>query len=117
MKVIDVAAWENLKSISKASAYRQAIVEYMERWANLMEKELALPASAAGGNGNKTIKRIYLPSSYEADIDGITAFMFSLAVDMLAKHWIYGEALRVAHNAYFGYFGEGTINSAVVSIV
>ena len=117
MKVIDVAAWENLKSISKASTYIRAIVEYMERWVNLMEKELALPANAGDGNGNETIKRIYLPSSHEADIDGITGFMFSLAVDMLAKHWIYGEALRVAHNAHFGYFGEGTVNSAVLSIV
>ena len=55
-------------------------------------------------------------TSYEADTEGITGFMYGCAVNILSQTWEYGEELRTWLNSPYGYKGEGTVNPAVLSV-
>lgn len=69
--------------------YGGAVVTYSERWAKLMQVEMA--------NG-KRIADMADQTSHAADIEGITGFMYGCAVQALAHYWKHGEALRLWHN-------------------
>lgn len=94
--------------VSKNSdPYGAGIVSYATRWARLMQYEIA--------NG-KTIADVAKKASHEADVDGITGFMYGAAVKILSQCWAHGEELRVFHNADYGHKWDGVVNPAVLTI-
>ena len=54
--------------------------------------------------------------SHEADVEGITGFMYGCAVSILSQCWKYGEELRKWHNKEYNYEGDGVVNPAVFTI-
>lgn len=69
---------------SRSDFYSREIVEYAQRWADLMEKEIA------SGIG---VREIMLSTSYAADIHDITGAMHRLAKGVLRQFWFYGSAI------------------------
>jgi hypothetical protein len=61
--------------------YSKGVVDYTERWANLMESGVD-----------------FQQASHDADIDGITGFMYDCAVQCLSKFWVRGDELLKWHN-------------------
>lgn len=93
------AEYENYKAIN-CDPYGKATVDYSERWANLMEQRM-------GDSPPQTLEQCACETSTEANIDGITGFMYGCAVSGLAKFWIHGESLRQWHNLKFQIGTEG----------
>lgn len=54
--------------------------------------------------------------SNEADVEGITGFMYGCAVSILSQCWKYGEELRKWHNKEYDYDGDGVVNPAILTI-
>lgn len=79
------AAWREKNSDS----YSTRCFTYAEEWADLMESRLAQGA---------TIADCAKETSHAANTDGITGFMYGMAVSILAKAWQHGEELRRWHN-------------------
>lgn len=94
------------KEKNSHDAYGRGIYAYAERWADLMEEQLAL---------GKTLPKVAAATSQHADTDGITGFMYGAAVSVLAVCWQHGEALRQWHNNEYDHDGEGVVNPAIVS--
>ena len=69
--------------------YGNACYRYASEWATRMEAQIA-----QGGKIADIAKR----TSHEADDEGITGFMYGMAVQILSNAWIHGEALRLWHN-------------------
>lgn len=88
MKVTDEAGWQHCVA-SNDDPYGAGNIRFIERWANLME---------AGMAGGAELENIAEPTSHEADTEGITGFMYGMAVSLLAKYWIHGDRLRRWHN-------------------
>lgn len=88
---------------------------FAERWANVMEKKMA--------KGEK-LENIAKQTSYDV-ADGITGFMYGMAVSILSKCWIHGEQLRKWHNLDTQIHDEGekanqdggVLNPALMSVV
>lgn len=114
MEISDEAIWENYKSKNQ-DGYGGGIIAYAERWARLMQVEI---------NEGKKLEDIAETTSHEADIDGISGFMYGAAVHTLANSWKHGEQLRRWHNldTQLGSEGEeanesgGVLNPALLSI-
>lgn len=107
MEIADEAAWQSWKD-NNNEGYGGGIIAYAERWARLMQVEMA---------SGKDLEDIASATSHEADTDGITGFMYGAAVHTLATSWEYGEALRKWHNERYGAAdAEGTVNPAVLVI-
>ena len=95
--------------------YGRACFVYSSEWATRMEAEIAQ---------GKKIADIADRTSHEADDEGITGFMYGIAVSILAGCWLHGEALRLWHNlnTQIGTEGEkaneaGTVlNPAILNI-
>jgi hypothetical protein len=95
--------------------YGGAVVVYTERWADLMEARMAQ---------GQRIADMAKATSYEANTDGITGFMYGCAAKALAKFWEHGEALRLWHNldCQIGNEGEranakgGILNPAILEM-
>ena len=106
--------YESYKS-NNSDPYGAAVVEYSERWADMMEAEMA---------AGKKLADVAEQTSHSADTDGITGFMYGCAVKGLAYFWIHGEELRRWHNigTQLGHEGEaanasgGVLNSAIIDI-
>ena len=85
---------------------------YAERWAemleNLIENSTETPMKVIVDNANRL--------SHEADVEGITGFMYGMAVSILSQCWKYGEELRKWHNKEYNYEGDGVVNPAVLTI-
>ena len=92
--------------------YGRACFTYAERWAGMLEAAIESseddPAKVITDNADKL--------SHEADTEGITGFMYGMAVSILSQCWEYGEALRKWHNKEYNYKGEGVANPAVLTI-
>ena len=99
--------WEDMAEKNSHDPYGRGIVAYARRWAKLMQVEIS--------KGRK-LEEIAQQSSYDADLDGITGFMFGCAVGALSEFWIYGEQLRRWHNGEYGYSGDGVVNPAVINV-
>ena len=112
LRLNDPEGWEKTR-IATHEPYAVAILTYAERWGRLMQVELA--------NGNN-LADIAKSCAYEADIEGITGFMYGKSVAVLSQFWIHGEELRRWHNASYGEQGKranekgGVINPAVLTI-
>jgi hypothetical protein len=88
MKIKNVELWEEYKK-NNSEGYGKAIIDFAERWANLMEKEIE-KGLLVDEMANRT--------SHEADTEGITGFMYGAAVQTLSGVWHWGEQLRHWHN-------------------
>lgn len=88
MEVSDDNAWQEFKDKNQDS-YGGQVVTYAERWARLMQLEMA--------SGNN-LEDVASATSHEADLEGITGFMYGAAVATLAQCWKHGEQLRRWHN-------------------
>ncbi len=94
--------------------YGQGVLQYAERWANLMERRMA---------EGKALEEIADETSHEAD-NGITCFMYGCAVQVLADVWVHGEQMRRWHNlaTQLQHEGEaanesgGILNPAILNI-
>lgn len=73
-------------------------VRYAARWANWMEARMADGAE---------LRAIAYDVGNEADLEGITGFMYGCAVGMLARFWVHGEELRRWHNLKTQISSEG----------
>ena len=100
---------------NNSEGYGRACFTYAEKWAEMMEEEIK--------NGKK-LADIVKKLSHDADTEGITGFMYGIAVSILSLSWVYGEELRQWHNleTQIGDEGEkankngGVINPALLSI-
>ncbi len=108
MEIADDKAWQTWKE-NNQDDYGRGIIDYAERWARLMQVEI---------NAGKKLEDIADSTSNEADIDGISGFMYGAAVHTLANSWKYGDQLRKWHNEKHGGTSEteGTVNPAVLTI-
>lgn len=88
--------------------YGACIVNYAERWADLMEEKI---------NDGVPIQDIAKTTSNIADIEGITGFMYGMAVNILSNFWEHGEALRTWHNKSYNHNGDGVVNPAILTIM
>jgi len=100
------AKYQNGKA-KNTDGYGSGIYRYAEKWADLMEKEIA-----SGKDVADTAER----TSYEADTEGITGFMYGAAVAILSSCWEYGERLKAWHNKKYGYAGQGVVNPAILTV-
>jgi len=99
--------YDAYKKLNSDDPYSEAIVLYSERWANLMEAQLAQGAA---------LEDIANDASNKADTDGISGYMYGAAVAALSHFWQHGEDLRKWHNKEYGYEGDGTVNPAIVTV-
>ena len=114
MELADEKAWQDFKDKNQ-DPYGGGVVVYAERWARLMQREMA--------NGKK-LEDVAEVTSHEADTDGITGFMYGCAVSTLAHCWKYGDQLRCWHNLDTQLGNEGekanesgcVLNPALLSI-
>jgi len=74
---------------NSTDGYSMATVNYAITWARLMEKRM--------GDGMALVE-IARQAGHDANVEGITGFMYGCAVSTLARFWIHGEALRIWHN-------------------
>ena len=91
--------------------YGHACFTYAERWAEMMELKINESGSAEEAIINNA-ERL----SHEADKEGITCFMYGVAVKILSYHWEYGDILRKWHNKEYDYEGDGVVNPALMTI-
>ncbi len=114
MTIRDDVAWAKWQESNK-EGYGLAILRYAEVWARLMESRF--------GSG-EAIEAIAADTSYLANTEGITGFMYGAAVKVLSDVWVHGEALRCWHNidTQLGTEGEqanetgGVLNPAMLSL-
>ena len=78
----------NLSIESNKDPYGMGILEFARKWAILMEQEM----------GETLMNEVKTSTSFKADTNGITGYMYSAAVIVLSQCWKYGEQLRVLHN-------------------
>ena len=86
----DYKDWYN----KNTDPYGRACFRYAERWAEMLENAIENstdePMNVIVDNADRL--------SHEADIEGITGYMYRAAVIILSKCWEYGEELRKWHN-------------------
>lgn len=92
---------------NRHDGYSAGVLRYMNRWASMMETEMA---------GGATVAEAAERTNHTADTEGITGFMYGCAVRGLCNYWQYGEDLRQWHNQQYGYNGDGLINPAIIRI-
>ena len=97
IELADEAGWLKFKD-NNQDGYGGAVVTYSERWARLMQVEMA--------NGKK-LEDVAEAASSEADLEGITGFMYGCAVSTLAACWKHGDQLRRWHNLKYQIKDEG----------
>jgi len=85
---LDADAYAQAKAKNE-DPYGAACYSYAESWAALMDREIARGA---------TLADIADDTSHEADVEGITGFMYGCAVSILAQFWKRGDELRRWHN-------------------
>lgn len=95
----DYKDWYNKNS----DPYGHACFTYAERWAEMLENAIE--------NSPDEPMKVILDNadelSREADTEGITGFMYGMAVSILSQCWEYGEELRKWHNKEYNYEGDG----------
>lgn len=88
MKTKNINDWN--KGLAKnTDPYGRRCFTYAEEWADLMEAAMA---------SGETLTQCAERTSHTADTDGITGFMYGVAVSLLSSVWEHGEELRRWHN-------------------
>lgn len=78
--------YNHFVEINSKDFYSKGVIDYMHRWADLMEQKLSEGAKLADIADN---------TSLSADTEGITGFMYGAACQALYEFWEYGEVLRI----------------------
>jgi hypothetical protein len=107
--------WVRFIETNSGDPYSKGVVIYAEQWARLMQARM---------RDGSSLSEVAEQASNDADIDGITGFMFGCAVSVLAHVWRHGETLRQWHNleTQIGDEGEranesgGVLNPALLNI-
>lgn len=100
--------WDDVVQKNSTDPYARGIVTYARRWAKYMQTLIA---------EGKTIAEVAEQASFDADLEGITGFMYGCAVKTLSQCWKYGEELRVWHNSKYGVnAGTGVVNPAILTL-
>lgn len=99
--------YEEFVRINSGDPYSMGVVRYAQKWAELMESKIA--------DGAK-VSDIAESTSFEADTEGITGFMYGCAVNALSQLWEHGEELRKWHNKEYNYDGDGVVNPAILTV-
>jgi len=107
MKVKNQEEYQNWIDKQNGDGYGLACFRYAENWANMMETEIA---------EGKEVKDIAKELSFKADTEGITGFMYGMAVSILAQCWEHGEELRKWHNGEYNHDGDGVVNPAILTV-
>lgn len=97
IELADEAGWEEFKTVN-SDGYGGAVVTYSERWARLMQVEMSQ---------GKNLEDVANATSQEADLEGITSFMYGCSVSILSHCWKHGEQLRRWHNIKHQIGNEG----------
>ena len=98
--------WKKAYDINKDDPYGKECFDYAERWANQMEEKIS--------DGSE-LKDIAESTSHSADTNGITGFMYGMAVSILSQMWTHGEELRKWHNKEYNQpEAKGVVNPAIV---
>lgn len=84
MTLRDADGWQKARA-ANTDPYGNAVMEYAERWARIMEGRIAAGAALA---------EIAQATSHIADNEGISGFMYGAAVSVLGHVWVHGEELR-----------------------
>lgn len=79
--------WQEVVDNNSKDPYSYACIRYAAKWAYLMEKEIA---------AGKKVAEVASDTSYKADTEGITGFMFGSARSILCKVWAHGDELNEA---------------------
>lgn len=89
--------------------YGRRCFTYAADWAALMEEQMAK---------GKKLEEVAETTSHKADTDGITGFMYGMAVSILRDVWEHGAALNDWHNGKYNVEPgtKGTVNPAIVTI-
>ena len=93
----DRAAYEawKVKQQGEGAGYGLACFSYAERWARKLQHVIdGAPATPVDVIVREHADRL----SHDADVEGVTGFMYGMAVSILAQCWEHGEALRRWHN-------------------
>ena len=106
MKLKDEKVYLDWKE-KNSDPYGSATFRYAERWANEMENAM---------DNGKELKDIAKQISNDADTEGITGFMYGMAVSILSQCWEHGDDLRKWHNGEYDYTGDGVVNPAIITI-
>lgn len=106
MEFADKAAWDMAVQANQNGS-GQRILDYAERWARMMQLELAQ---------GKALADVWEPTSFEADLEGMSGFSSGLATHLLTQCWVHGAELRRLHNASYGSDSQGTVNPAVLVV-
>lgn len=108
MEISNEAVWQDYQEKNQ-DGYGGGIIAYAECWARLMQLEIA---------EGKTLEEVADATSHEADLDGITGFMYGAAVHTLSQCWTHGDELRKWHNKKYGASEdeEGTVNPALITV-
>jgi hypothetical protein len=97
MKLIEGNEDEYSKWRKKNSdPYNRRCFTYAEQWADLLEARI--PIAATPEQARSVIEAFADHDSDVADTDGITGFIYGVAVSILSSVWIHGEHLRQWHN-------------------
>lgn len=114
MTCIDVRLWRDLYK-KNTDPYGRAILSYASRWARIMEGQI---------NIGRALEDCASEASHVGDNEGITGFMYGMAVSILSRVWVHGDQLRRWHNrsTQIGDEGDraneegGVLNPAVLII-
>lgn len=114
MMFIDADAWIEMLRLNQ-DPYGKGILTYAERWARLMQLEIAQ---------GKLLKHVAGTTSHEADLEGMSGFSYGMAVSILSKVWTHGDELRRWHNLDTQIHHEGedanksgkTLNPALLTL-
>lgn len=107
MNVVDKEKYDDWKN-KNSDPYGSYIFRYAERWADMMEIYLE--------DKEVKVKDIAKKTSHDADTEGITGFMYGMAVSVLARCWAHGEELRKWHNGEYEHDGDGVVNPAILTV-
>lgn len=94
------AAWSKwMDANPPEDGYGHAVLRFASEWATRMEAEL----ETAG----VTVASCARQCAHDADNEGITGFMYGVAVKVLSDCWLHGEELRRWHNLDIQIADEG----------
>lgn len=114
LELADAEMWQSWIDANK-DFYGAACCTYAERWGRMMQVAM---------REGQSVAKAAESTQFDADLEGITGFMYGCAVGMLSKAWKHGEELRRWHNlnTQIGNEGEkanesgGVLNPALLSI-
>lgn len=98
--------------VNSKDSYSKEVVDYGERWMNLMEDAMEKPPQEKYGEGVEEV------TSHEADTSGITGFMNGAAAAAISHFWIHGDQFQRWYNKKCWGTGDekGVINPAIISV-